>query len=67
MKTEHDETLRAEAVRKLRNYLASGLEGFRQQALDRLRELGIDTAGCETRSGCERLLGQLLAGTEPRR
>ncbi len=40
-KADYHKLMREEAVRKLRNYLKSGIAGFRQQGLDRLRECGI--------------------------
>ncbi len=35
-------TLKVEAARKLRSYLATGLAGFFAQAWDRLNQLGLD-------------------------
>ncbi len=42
MKTETRMTLKTDALKYLTTYLATGLAGFYQKALDRIRELGIN-------------------------
>jgi hypothetical protein len=44
MQTKGD-ILGQEAIRSLRNYLSTKLDGFRQKAWDRCRELGINLSG----------------------
>ncbi len=58
LRAERDprEALRQEAIRKLLCYLHSGVEGFRRQALDRVRELGIDVIDPDTSDGLTQLL-----------
>jgi hypothetical protein len=63
MDSKTRETLKEEAIRSLRNYLATGLDGFRVKGLDRLHALGIDTAACEAagRPGIEHLIRHVVA------
>jgi hypothetical protein len=62
MDAETRELLKQEAVRSLRSYLATGIRGFLQKGLDRLRELRINTGRCElTREGIEQLVRQVEA------
>jgi hypothetical protein len=57
MKTRHEiETLKAEALKALKAHQTTGLAGFKQQAVDRLRAMGINaTMAHET----ERLIATL--------
>lgn len=49
-----------EAARKLRRWLGTGIEGFKVEALDRLRAVGIDPAAYGTdRAGLKWLLREL--------
>lgn len=49
--------LKAEAIRSLQAFIKTGLEGFRQKAIDRLVMLGVETADSfKTPSECEQLL-----------
>jgi hypothetical protein len=43
MSQQERDILRTEAMRSLRGYLNTGLNGFKQKAIDRLRALDIDT------------------------
>ncbi len=51
------EAIKAEALASLDRYLATGIQGFLTQATDRIREIGINPAGCldGTREGVEHL------------
>jgi hypothetical protein len=62
MDAQTRELLKQEAVRGLRSYLATGIRGFLQKGLDRLRALDIATGtGEPTREGIEQLVRQVEA------
>ncbi len=56
-------TLKAEALRSLRNYLATGIRGFLAKGLDRLHALDVRTEACEAdgRPGIEHLIRHVEA------
>jgi hypothetical protein len=54
--------LAEEAIRALKSYLLSGLDGFRQKGIDRVKALGIDLDHFE---GVERLIGFLYVRLLP--
>lgn len=56
-----NKALAGEAIRKLRGYLASGIDGLRQQAYDRAEVLGIRTGGLSRdQAGAQHLLSHMI-------
>lgn len=54
--------LKEEGIKALQNYLACGLEGFKQQGIDRLEAIGIDTSRCRAnRQEIEHLIRHVIA------
>jgi hypothetical protein len=54
--------MRAEALAKLKAYLRTGIEGLRQQGIDRLHAIGVNTDRCPGRDGAEHLVKYLELG-----